>query len=167
VSGRVHAHYRRRGRSAGRTQSSVDLFGLRMRRAWEQKDASAGAWRARRGGSFANQLRPDSGVFRGLTPRRHDDSTRPCTIFLRGLTAGPHPLRHHLAPPSFSPARVSSAPKHFLFLCHKLPFHRHFSHLVQRTAEIFEPAGRLRAAQCRRTQQVADNAVGGSAYTQN
>jgi hypothetical protein len=62
---------------------------------------------------------------------------------------------------------VSSAPEHFLFLCQKLPFHRHFSHLVQRTGEIFETAERLRAAQCRRTQPVADNAVGGGAYTQN
>jgi hypothetical protein len=46
-------------------------------------------------------------------PGQHDDSTRQCTIFLRGLTAGPHPLRHHLAPLISSPARVSSTPKYF------------------------------------------------------
>jgi hypothetical protein len=122
---------------------------------------------ARRGASFANQLRPDSGVLRRLTPRQHDDSTRRCTIILRGLTAGRHPLRHRLASPSSSPARVSSEPKDFLFLCHKLRFHRHFSHLVQRSAEVVRTAERLRVARCLRTQPVADNAVGGGAYTQN
>jgi hypothetical protein len=122
---------------------------------------------ARRGASFANQLRPDLGGLHRLTPRQHDDFTRQCTIILRGLTAGRHPLRPRLASPSSSLARVSSAPKHFLFLCHKLRFHRHFSHLVQTSAEIFETAGRPRVARCRRTQPVADNAVGGGAYTQN
>ena len=138
MSGRVHAHYRWRGTSAARTQSSVDLFGLRMRHAWEQKRRLRRSVEARRGGSFANQLRPDSGVLHRLTPRQHDDFTRRCTIILRGLTAGRHPLRYRLASPSFSPARVSSAPKHFLFLCQKLPFHRHFSHLVQRTRKFPE-----------------------------
>jgi hypothetical protein len=167
VSGRAHAHYRWRGTSAARTQSSVDLFGLRMRHAWEQKRRLRRSVEARRGGSFANQLRPDSGVLHRLTPRQHDDFTRRCTIILRGLTAGRHPLRYRLASPSFSPARVSIAPKHFLFLCQKLPFHRHFSHRAQRTAEISRAAERLRAPRCLRTRAAADNAVGGGGYTQN
>src|SRR5262249_33059496 len=56
---------------------------------------------------------PDSRVLRRPKPRQHDDSARRCTFFLRGLTAGPNSLRHHLVPLSFSPARVSSAPIYF------------------------------------------------------
>jgi hypothetical protein len=44
---------------------------------------------------------------RRLKPRQHDDSTGPCTIFLRGLTAGPHPLPHSSgAAEFFAVARV-------------------------------------------------------------
>ena len=42
--------------SAPRKQSSINLFGLRMRRAREQKDASAGVWRALRGGLFCESV---------------------------------------------------------------------------------------------------------------
>ena len=122
---------------------------------------------ARRGGSFANQLRPDSGVLRRLTPRQHDDFTRRCTIFLRGLTPGRHPLWHVWRRRVLRVQACQARPSIFLFLCQKLRFHRHFSYPVQRSAEIFETAGRLRVARCRRTQPVADNAVGGGAYTQN
>src|SRR5215472_2610532 len=127
--------------------------------------------REREGGAQGALLRisyaPDLCVLRRRTPRQHGDSTRRCTIFLRGLTAGAHPLRHHLAPLRSSPARVSSTSKYFFLLSQKPRFHRHFLLLVQRSAEIFRTAERLRGVRCRQRKAAADNAVGGGAYTQN
>src|SRR5215472_297246 len=66
-----------------------------------------------RRGPFANQLHPDLRVLGRVMAAKDDDSAHRCTIFLRGLTSGPHPLRPHLAPLTSSPACVSSASKYF------------------------------------------------------
>jgi len=165
VSGRARAvSAARKERGAGKGPSAVLTCGCVTR---ESKKAPRQERGGCRGGCFANQLRPDSRVLRRLMPRQNDDSTRRCTIFLRGLTAGRCPLRHHLAPLRSSPARVSSTSKYFFLLSQKPRFHRHFLLLVQRSAKIFRTAERLRGVRCRQRKAAADNAVGGGAYTQN
>src|SRR6516225_6544737 len=98
-------------RRAGKVPSTFFTCG---RAARESKKTSP--W-VREGGARGALLRisytPDSCVLHRLMPRQHDDFARRCTIFLRGLTAGPRPVRHHLAPPSSSPACVSSKLNYF------------------------------------------------------